>query len=143
MIPAPSDDRRRPKRRKSHSRPGRGPGDAPADDRCQAKPRKETAAWLATAFAMAAILWTGVMLASLRWHFLDRFSAGTPDRRVGVDFFQVPRGYENLFHGNSILLTELSRFGPYGTPYVLHPCLAIAVGSWTSWLGPWAGYCAS
>jgi tetratricopeptide (TPR) repeat protein len=91
---------------------------------------------------MAAILWTGLMLASLKWHFLDRFSAGTPDRRVGVDFFQVPRGYENLFHGNSILLTELSQFGPYGTPYVLHPCLAIAVGSWTSWLGPWAGYCA-
>ena len=141
MTPARSDDRRRPKPRKSHGRRGRGPGDATADDRRRAEPQQRPALWLAAAFAMATVLWTGVMLASLKWHFLDRFSVGTPDRRVGVDFFQVPRGYENLFHGNSIFLTELSDFGPYSTPYVLHPCVAIAVGSWAFWLGPWAGYC--
>ena len=97
---------------------------------------------LAAIFVVLTVLWIGVMLASLRWNFLDRFSVGTQDHLVGIDFFQVPRGYQNLFHGNSILLTELSAFGPYSTPYVLHPCLAVAVGSWTSWLGPWPGYCA-
>ena len=111
-----------------------------SDDRRKTMPRMRMALWLAVAFAAFTVEWTGLMVASLKWGFLDRFSVGMPDGGFGVDFFQVPRGFENLFYGNSIFLTELSHFGPYSTPYMAHPCPAVVLGSWTSWLGPWPGY---
>ena len=121
---------------------GLDPSSLPGAGRRSPLPQRTRAGWPAVFFGVATVLWTGATVASLKWKFLDRFSPGTPDHRLGIDFFQVPRGYQNLFHGNSIFLTELSRFGPYSTPYVNHPCVAVAVGSWTSWLGPWTGYCA-
>jgi hypothetical protein len=92
------------------------------------------------ALAAATCLWTGAVVASLHWRFLDRFCLGTQSGRMGIDFFAGPRGYDNLFHGNSVFLTELNQFGPDCSPFLAHPCAAVAVGSWTFWLGTWAGY---
>ena len=104
------------------------------------RPPTRAAYWCAVALVAVAVIWTGAMMASLHWLFLDRFSASMPDGRTGVDFFQMPRGFKNLFCGNSIFLTELSQFGPHSTPYMAHPAAAIAVGSWALGLGPWGGY---
>ena len=72
---------------------------------------------MALVLGIATILWTGEMLASLKWGFLDRYCAGMPDGRVGIDLFGAPRGYDNLRHGNSAFLTELSRFGTMPHPF--------------------------
>ncbi len=49
--------------------------------------------------------WTG--LSSGAWH-----------GPIGIDFFQVPRGYDNLLIGNSIFLTDTGTYGPYATLYL-------------------------
>ena len=82
------------------------------------------------------------MLASLKWHFLDRFFAGATIGKMGIDFFQIPRGFNNLLAGNSMMLTEVGDYGPYATPYLNHPLVAVAIGSWASVFSPWAGYAA-
>jgi hypothetical protein len=100
------------------------------------KPPSRTAAWPAVLFAVAAVVWTAVMMVSLEWRFLDRFVVGSKHGRIGIDFFQVPRGYENLLIGNSIFLTDVGTYGPYATAYLNHPFLAVAIGPWTAPLAP-------
>ena len=104
------------------------------------RPPAKAARWCARSLAALGVVWIGLMLASLHWQFLDRFSGSMSDGLTGVDFFQMPRGFENLVCGRSLFLTELGRFGPHSTPYMAHPAAAIAVGSWTFALGPWVGY---
>ena len=62
--------------------------------------------------------------------------------KMGIDFFQIPRGFNNLLAGNSVMLTEVGDYGPYATPYLNHPLVAVAIGSWASVFSPWAGYAA-
>ena len=68
------------------------------------KPAGNHAVWLAVALAVVTVVWTVVMLASLKWRFLDRCVAGADGGRIAADFFQVPRGYHNLRAGISIFL---------------------------------------
>ena len=68
------------------------------------------------------------MLVSLHFRFLDRFVVGTRTE-VGIDFFQAPRGFDNLLHGISIFLTEVSHCNPHSTPFYNHPFMAVAIGS--------------
>ena len=79
------------------------------------------APWPAILFAVAAVVWTAAMVASLEWRFLDRFVVGSWHGKIGVDFFQVPRGYNNLLIGNSIFLTASGDYGPYARMYLNHP----------------------
>ncbi len=76
------------------------------------------------------------MMASLQWRFLDRFVVGSWHGKIGIDFFQIPRGYHNLLIGNSIFLTDINDYGPYATMYLNHPSLAVAIGPWTAPLAP-------
>ena len=108
-------------------------------DQLKTKPPKKAAVWPAILFVIAAVVWTAVMMASLHWRFLDRF-VGVADGPIGLDFFQTPRGYNNLLMGNSIFATELSDYGPYATPYLYHPVVALAVGPWTAPWTPWTAY---
>jgi Flp pilus assembly protein TadD len=96
--------------------------------------------WPGVLLAVAAAVWTATMLASLEWRFLDRFVQGTYHGQRGLDFFQIPRGYDNWLIGNSILLTDVSDYGPYASPYLNHPFLAMAIGPWTAPLAPWTAY---
>ena len=102
----------------------------------QTKPQSRTATWPAILFAVAAVAWTAVMMASLEWQFLDRFVVGSWHGKTGIDFFQIPRGYSNLLMGNSIFLTDINDYGPFATMYLNHPCLAVAIGPWTVPLAP-------
>ena len=104
------------------------------------KPPKKAAVWPAILFAIATVVWTAVMLASLHWRLLDRFVVSAWHGRIGVDFFQIPRGYDNLRIGNSIFLTDTGTYGPYATMYLNHPFVAVAVGPWTAPLAPWTAY---
>jgi tetratricopeptide (TPR) repeat protein len=101
---------------------------------------RRTAAWPAILFAVAAAVWTALMVASLEWRFLDRFIVGSWHGNIGSDFFQIPRGYKNLLIGNNIFLTDISTYGPYATMYLNHPFLAVAVGPWTAPLAPWTAF---
>lgn len=94
----------------------------------------------AAVFLGLTILWIATMLASLRWRFLDRFTAGANHGLIGYDFYAVPRAFINLTHGSSIYLTDLSNYGPYATWYIYHPLLAVAVGSWLAPLPPIVAY---
>ncbi len=80
------------------------------------------------------------MMASLKWQFLDRFVVGSWHGRMGADFFQIPRGYNNLLIGNNIFLTDVGIYGPYATSYLNHPFLAVAIGPWTAPLAPWTAF---
>ncbi len=104
------------------------------------KQPKKAAVRPAILFAIAAIVWTVVMMASLHWRFLDRFVAGTWHSEMGLDFFQLTRGYNNLLIGNNIFCTDLGEYGPYATPCLCHPFVAVAVGPWTAPLAPWTGF---
>jgi len=104
------------------------------------KPPKKAAVWPAILFATAAVAWTAVMVASLHWRFLDRFVVGAWHGQIGIDFFQIPRGYGNLLIGNSIFLTDTGAYGPYATMYLYHPLVAVAIGPWTAPLAPWTAY---
>ena len=101
---------------------------------------KEPSGWPAVALAALVVVWTATMLVSLRWQFLDRFFAGTWIGTLGIDFFQIPRGFRNLLAGNSIFFTEIDNYGPRATPYFNHPLVAVAIGSWASLFSPWTGY---
>ncbi|MDX1946396.1 MAG: glycosyltransferase 87 family protein, partial [Pirellulaceae bacterium] len=93
---------------------------------------------LAVALPWLTLAWIGVMLASLYWGFLNRFVIGSWHGAWGLDFFSVPRAWENLLAGESIYDTAASQFGPRPTAtwYPYHPVLAVVVGSWTRQLPP-------
>jgi len=109
-------------------------------DQRKTKPPKKAAVWPAILFAIAAVVWTTMMMASLKWRFLDGFVVGSWHGRIGIDFFQIPRGYDNLLLGNSIFCTDVGVYGPYATPYLYHPLVAVAVGPWTEPLAPWTAF---
>ncbi len=109
-------------------------------DQPKKKPRNRAAVWPATVFAIAVIVWTAAMMASIQWRFFDCFVVGSWHGNIGVDFFQIPRGYNNLLIGNSIFLTDAGTYGPYATPYLCHPFVAVAVGPWTASLAPWTAF---
>ena len=113
---------------------------APTDNPQPTKPQAKLATWPAILFAVAAIVWTATMMASLKWQFLDRFVVGSWHGRMGADFFQIPRGYNNLLIGNNIFLTDVGIYGPYATSYLNHPFLAVAIGPWTAPLAPWTAF---
>ena len=113
---------------------------ARVSDQHKTKPPKKAAVWPAILFATAAVAWTAAMVASLHWRFLDRFVIGAWHGLIGINFFQVPRGYDNLLIGNSIFLTDTGTYGPYATPYYNHPLVAVAIGPWTAPLAPWTAY---
>jgi tetratricopeptide (TPR) repeat protein len=102
-------------------------------------PGKAAKRW-AIFLAVVTVVWTAAMLASLHWRFLDRFIVSSDSGRIGWDFFLAPRAVRNLSAGNNIFLTELSDYGPYATSFVQHPFLAVAAGSWTAPLSPWAAF---
>ncbi len=104
------------------------------------KPAGRAAKWPAILFAVAVVVWIAVMVASLRGRFLDRFVVGSWHGSIGIDFFQVPRAYNNLLIGNSIFLTDVDSYGPYATMYLYHPFVAVAIGPWTAPLAPWTAY---
>ena len=104
------------------------------------KPKGRTATWPAILFAVAVVAWTATMLISLQWRFLDRFVVGSWHGRMGIDFFQIPRGYRNLLIGNSIFLTDINDYGSFATMYLNHPLLAVAIGPWTAPLAPRAAF---
>ncbi len=112
----------------------------PTGDPQQTKPQGKAAASLALLFVVAAVAWTATMMASLEWRFLDRFVVSTRHGHLGIDFFQIPRGYNNLLIGNSIFLTDVGMYGPYASPYLNHPFLAVAIGPWTAPLAPWTAF---
>jgi hypothetical protein len=80
------------------------------------------------------------MMASLKWQFLDQFVVGSWHGHMGTDFFQIPRGYNNLLLGINIFLTDLNDYGPSATMYLNHPFLAVAIGPWTAPLAPWTAF---
>ena len=89
----------------------------------------------------ATVVWVAAMVASLHWHFLDYVVWGhSAEIGMGQDFFQVPRGFLNLWAGNSIFFTEISDYSPYGSIYHNHPFVAVAVGPWTAPLPPWVAF---
>jgi tetratricopeptide (TPR) repeat protein len=106
------------------------------------KPHGKTAAWPQPAmlFAIATVVWTVTMIASLHWRFLDRFVLGAAHGLIGIDFFQIPRGYGNLLLGNNIFLTETGTYGSDATMYLYHPFVALAIGPWTAPLAPWTAF---
>ena len=95
---------------------------------------------LARALPYITAIGVAVMLASLKFGFLDTFFPTTWHGRPAFDFFSVPRAYDNLMHGRSIYNTWVSSYGPYATWYPYHPSLAFFVGSWTWLLPPWTAY---
>ena len=109
-------------------------------DRQKTEPPRRTVVWPAILFAIAAAVWTALMITSIEWQFLDRFVVGSWHGNIGIDFFQIPRGYKNLLIGNSIFLTDINAYGPYATMYLNHPFLAVAVGPWTAPLAPWTAF---
>jgi tetratricopeptide (TPR) repeat protein len=95
--------------------------------------------WRGILFAIAGVVWIGVTIVSVKWGWPEILGA-LPNGSIGVDFFHTPRGYNNLLMGNSIFATELSDYGPYASPYLYHPAVALAVGPWTAPLAPWTAY---
>ncbi len=108
-------------------------------DQRKTKPPKKAALWPAILFSIAVVAWTTAMMVSLKWGFLDSLCK-TGHGPIGLDFFQAPRGYNNLLIGNSIFATEIGDYGPYATPYLYHPVVALAVGPWTAPWAPWTAY---
>ncbi len=104
------------------------------------KPQGKAVVWPAILFAIATVVWTVTMIASLHWRFLDRFVLGAEHGLIGIDFFQLPRGYDNLLLGNNIFLTETGTYGSDATMYLYHPFVAVAVGPWTAPLAPWTAF---
>ena len=45
-----------------------------------------------------------------------------------------------MISGSNIYLTEMDDYGPYATPFLAHPMVAVAVGPWTAPLAPWTAY---
>ncbi len=113
---------------------------APTDNPQPTKPQAKLATWPAILFAVAAAVWTVTMMASLKWQFLDQFVVGSWHGHMGTDFFQIPRGYNNLLLGINIFLTDLNDYGPSATMYLNHPFLAVAIGPWTAPLAPWTAF---
>jgi tetratricopeptide (TPR) repeat protein len=109
-------------------------------DQLNRKPHGKAGTWLAILFASATVVWTVTMIASLHWRFLDKFVLGAGHGIIGIDFFQIPRGYANLLLGNNIFLTETGTYGPDASMYLNHPFVAVAVGPWTAPLAPWTAF---
>ena len=104
------------------------------------KAQTRAAVWPAILFAVAVVGLPAAMAASIQWRFFDRFTVGSWDGKIGFDFFQIPRGYNNLLIGNSIFLTDAGTYGPYASSYLNHPFVAVAVGPWTAPLAPWTAF---
>src|SRR5690349_17496075 len=96
---------------------------------CESRPAR-TGNWLARAMIFVTATAVLTMIASLKWRFLDRFVAGARHGKIGFDFFPVPRGFDNLLHGANIFMSGASDYGPYGSWYLYHPVVAVAIGSW-------------
>ncbi|NLO90598.1 MAG: hypothetical protein GX410_01215, partial [Elusimicrobia bacterium] len=96
--------------------------------------------FLGAALPYAVAVCVAVMLASLKFGFLDTFFPTTWHGRPAFDFFSVPRAFDNLLHGRSIYNTWASGYGPYATWYPYHPSLSVLVGAWTWALPPWRAY---
>jgi tetratricopeptide (TPR) repeat protein len=111
-----------------------------ASEQRNRQPHGKAAMWLAILFAVVTVVWTVTMIASLHWRFLDKFVLGAAHGIIGIDFFQIPRGYANLLLGNNIFLTETGTYGPDATMYLNHPFVAVAVGPWTAPLAPWPAF---
>ena len=109
-------------------------------DQRKKQAHNNAAIWPAIVFAIAVVVWTVAMMAFILWQFFDRFTVGRWDGHIGMDFFQIPRGYNNLLIGNSIFLTDAGTYGPYASSYLNHPFLAVAVGPWTAPLAPWTAF---
>jgi hypothetical protein len=116
---------------------GKGTGRNGAETANQATKRW---AWGRAVLILVTVVWTSLMLASLHWRFLDRFTAGTYHGRIAIDFFQTPRGFQNLVNGNNLFLSETVDFGPYTTSYFYHPAMVLAIGPWTAPFSPWVAY---
>lgn len=97
---------------------------------------------LTAALPWLTLAWVALMLVSLYWPVLDQFVIGSWHRQTGLDFFSVPRAWENLLAGRSIFDTNASSFGPYAAWYPYHPLVAVAIGSWTRQLAPLPSYLA-
>jgi len=113
---------------------------APVNNQRETKPHGKAAMRPAILFATVAVVCAVAMVASLRWRFLDRCFVEARHGLIGLDFFQLPRGYDNLLIGNNIFLTDIGTYGPYATPYLYHPFMVVAVGPWTAPLAPGAAY---
>ena len=59
----------------------------------------------------------------------------------GIDFFCVPKAYNNLLQGRSAFDTwGGTPYGPHATWFVLHPAVALWPGGYLAWLPPWYAY---
>ena len=104
-----------------------------AIDQRNLKPDSRAAKWPAILFVTAANVWTLAMVVSLKWRFFGRGN-------IGTDFFNIPRGYNNLLMGNSIFCTDIGTYGPYATPWLIHPFPAVVIGPWTAPFAPWTAF---
>ena len=87
-----------------------------------------------------------LFVASLRFHFLDFLFSQTLSGYLGWDYFLLPRAYDCLLHGVNMFdpypaATECG-YGPWATPFVLHPLSAVVPGAALHALAPWTSYAA-
>lgn len=82
------------------------------------------------------------MLLSLYTGWLNPFFWAAEHAQVqGIDYFSLPKAYQNLLAGKSAFDTwGQPVFGPWATWYLAHPAFAVWVGFWFSYLSPWASY---
>jgi hypothetical protein len=95
------------------------------------------AIWIATA------LWFFVVVGSLHYGWLNRFSFDTSHTELqtqGVDFFPVERAWLNLTDGRSEFDTFHSHYGPRATWLIYHPALALVLGPLLMAFTPWTAY---
>ena len=83
-----------------------------------------------------------LMVGSLLYGWLDPFFWAAQHAQVqGIDYFSLPKAYQNLLQGKSVFDTwGTPMYGPYATWYLAHPAFAVWVGSWFSYSSPWVSY---
>jgi hypothetical protein len=90
------------------------------------------------------VTWVIVMLASLKYGWLDTFFWAAKNAQVqGIDYFALPKSYLNLLNGRSAFDTWGGEaYGPYATWYLGHPAFSVFVMFWFSFFSPWVSYAA-
>lgn len=88
------------------------------------------------------LLFVVVMGVSLSAGWLNSFFWAAEHAEVqGIDYFSLPKAYQNLMNGKSVFDTwGAPMFGPRATWYLAHPAFAVWVGGWFSDFSPWNSY---
>jgi hypothetical protein len=100
--------------------------------------------WLAGLIYAYAAGVLAAFVTSLHFHFLDPLFSETLSGYQGWDYFLLPRAFDCLSKGVSPYLpypTEAQcGYGPWATPFVLHPLAALFPGALLHALPPWTSY---